>query len=401
MTDRDFRFFWAGQSISVMGTMVTRAALPLTAILVLGSSPFALGLLAAAEAVPVLLLGLFAGALADRVRRRPLMIGADIGRAVLLASVPVAALAGRLTFAHLVAVVACVAALSVIFDVAYQAYLPSLVGRERLVEGNSKLGMSASVAEVGGFSLGGALVQWITAPLAILVDALSFLASALAIGAIRRPEPSPRPSSDGLGVRAEIVEGLRFVTRDGVLRALLLAAVTVSTCGGAFAALYAIHVVRGLGVSPLLYGIVTACGGLGSFVGAALAERAAVRLGLGRVISAALALGGGFQLLVPLAPAPVALAVAFLIGAQVFGDCGLTVYNILDTSLRQTLAPEHALGRVGATFRFVELGAMPVGAIVGGVVGEWASPRVGLLAAATGMAAASLWLAVSAVRNRR
>jgi predicted MFS family arabinose efflux permease len=396
----DFKKLWAGQTISVFGSMVTRAAIPFAAILALDAGPLDLGLLHATEAIPVLLVGLFAGAWADRVRRRPLMIAADVGRALLLATIPVAAMLGRLTMAHLFVVVALVAGMTVVFNVAYQAYLPGLVGRENIVEGNSKLGMSSALAEVGGFSLGGMLVQVLTAPIAILVDAVSFLVSGAAVAAIRAPERAPEPADDDSGIGKEVVEGVRIVMRDGALRALLLAATTVAVSGGMFGALYTIYVTRELGLSPVLWGVVVACGGFGSFMGAALAERAGRRFGLGRALVVSLAVGGALQLLVPLAHAPVALAVGCLIGAQIFGDCGLTMYNIQDVSLRQSIAPEHALGRVNATIHFLELGGMPVGALVGGLVGEYVSMRAGVAIGACGMALASLWLAFSPVRGR-
>jgi predicted MFS family arabinose efflux permease len=395
----DFKKLWTGQTISVFGSMVTRAAIPFAAILALDAGPLDLGLLHATEAVPVLLAGLFAGAWADRVRRRPVMIAADVGRALLLASIPLAAVLGRLTMAYLYVVVALTAGLTVVFNVAYQAYLPGLVGRENIVEGNSKLGMSSALAEVGGFSLGGVLVQVLTAPIAIFVDAVSFLVSGVAIAAIRAPEKKPERAAEDSGIGSEIVEGVRIVMRDGRLRALLLAATTVAVSGGMFGALYTIYVTRELGLSPVLWGVVVACGGIGSFAGAALAERAGRRFGLGRALVVSLAVGGTLQLLVPLAHAPIALAVGCLVGAQIFGDCGLTMYNVQDVSLRQSIAPEHALGRVNATIHFLELGGMPVGALVGGLVGEYVSMRAGVAIGACGMALASLWLLFSPVRG--
>src|SRR5262249_23335746 len=187
----DFMRLWAGQTVSQLGSTVTREALPYTAILALGATPIQMGLLGAAGAAPLLLLGLLAGVWVDRLRRRPVMIAADLGRAVLLLSVPGAYLLGLLRIEQLYVVAALVGVLSVFFDVAYQAFLPSLVQREQIFEGNSKLGMSGSVAEIAGPPLGGTLVQLVGGPVTILLDALSFVFSARSLLRIRAPEPAP------------------------------------------------------------------------------------------------------------------------------------------------------------------------------------------------------------------
>src|SRR5262245_20296796 len=218
---RDFMKLWTGQTISQLGSHIGGGALRFTAILILGATPFQISALAAAQLLPALLLGLLAGVWVDRLRRRPLLIAADVGRGLLLLSVPLAYLLGLLRIEQLYLVAALAGALGILFDVAYGAYLPGVVGREQLIEGNSKHGASDSVAEIAAPPLGGALVQLLSAPLAIVFDALSFMASALSIWFIRAPEPAPAPAHARLGLRRELAEGLRLALRDPLLRPLL------------------------------------------------------------------------------------------------------------------------------------------------------------------------------------
>jgi MFS family permease len=396
---RDFTKLWAGQTVSIFGTMLTRIALPLTALLALDSSPLEQGFLQAVQAGPVLVTGLFAGVWVDRLRRRPVMIAADLARAGLLFSIPAAAFAGALTMGQLYIVAAAAAVFTALFDTAYPAYLPTLVGRDNIVEGNAKLAASASVAEMGGFAAAGALVQFLSGPIAMLVDAVTFVVSALSLGWIRTPEPPPQPKALRKSATREAVEGLRVVWRDRTLRALVACATTIRLAGGAFGAMYMLFAVRDLGLSPTAAGIIAGCGGLGSLAGSMLAEPALRRFGAKTTLIAGFALGGAFQGLVPLAHGTALRAGLFLLGAQIIGDGFMTIAFVNDVSLRQLLVPDRLLGRISATANVLGVVAMPIGALAGGIIGQLASPRAALAAGALGFSLAALWVVTAPIRT--
>jgi MFS family permease len=215
---------WIGETISGIGSRITREGLPLTAVIVLGATPTQMGILSATGGASVLLFSLWAGLIVDRVRRRPVMIAADLGRALLLSSVPVLAVMHVLSIAHLITVAALTGVLTVLFEVAYQSYLPSLVGQDDLFEGNRLLSISSSTAEILGPSITGVLVQLITAPIAILLDALSFLVSAISVWLIRVPEP-PAHTTPHESLREEILGGMKVILAHPLLRALFLRAI--------------------------------------------------------------------------------------------------------------------------------------------------------------------------------
>lgn len=396
---RDFTKFWAGQTVSIFGTMLTQVALPLTALLALNSSPLEQGFLQAVQAGPVLVTGLFAGVWVDRLRRRPVMIAADLARAVLLFSIPAAAFAGTLTMAQLYFVAAAAAMFTAFFDAAYPAYLPTLVGRENIVEGNAKLAASASVAEMGGFAAAGALVQFLSGPLAMLVDAVTFVVSAFSLAWIRTSESEPQPKELRESATREAIKGLRVVWRDPTLRALVACSTTIRLAGGTFGAMYMLFAVRDLGLSPTAAGVIAGCGGLGSLAGSVLAEPALRRLGAKTTLMVGFALGGAFQGLVPLAHGTPFRAGLFLLTAQIIGDGLMTMAFVNDVSLRQLLVPDRLLGRVSATANVLGVVAMPVGALAGGIIGQFASPRAALAAGVLGFSLAALWVAVTPIRT--
>jgi len=396
---REFTKLWAGQTVSVFGTMLTRIALPLTALLSLNSSPLQQGFLQAIEAGPVLVTGLFAGVWVDRLRRRPVMITADLARAALLLSIPAAAFAGALTMGQLYIVAAAASVFTSLFDAAYPAYLPTLVGRENLVEGNSKLVASASVAEMGGFAAAGALVQFLSGPIAMLVDAATFVISALSLAWIRKPEPEPKPKQLRESAIREAAEGLSVVWRDPTLRALVGCSTTIRLAGGSFGAMYMLFAVRDLGLSPTAAGVIAGCGGLGSFAGSVLAQPVLRRLGAKATLIVGFALGGAFQGFVPLAHGTALKAGLFLLVAQIIGDGLMTIAFVNDVSLRQSLVPDRLLGRVSATANVLGVVAMPVGALAGGIIGQLASPRAALAAGAIGFSLASLWVVAAPIRT--
>lgn len=395
----DFKKLWAGQTVSIFGSMLTRIALPLTAILALNSSPLEQGFLQAAEAAPVLITGLFAGVWVDRLRRRPVMIAADFARAALLVSIPAAAVVGSLTMVQLYLVASAAAVFTAFFDAAYPAYLPTLVGRENIVEGNAKLTASSSVAEMGGFAAAGALVQFFGGPLTMLIDAVTYIVSAFSLARIQAPELKPQPKDIRESATREALEGLGLVWRDPTLRALVACSTTIRLAGGSFGAMYMLFAIRDLGLSPTAAGIIAGCGGLGSLAGSMLAAPALRRLGAKTTLIIGFGLGGAFQGLVPLAHGSAVRAGLFLLTAQLVGDALMTMAFVNDVSLRQLLVPDRLLGRVSATANVLGVAAMPIGALAGGVIGQLASPRVALAAGAIGFSLAAVWVVATPIRS--
>ena len=397
--DREFLKLWGGQAISKIGSTITSVGLPLTAALVLGASPMQMGILAGSNGAGVLVFGLFAGAWADRQRRRPILIAADLARAALLATIPLAAAWHRLNMAHLYAVATLAGILTVLFDVSYQAYVPTLVNRAELVEANSKLALTESIADVTGPGLTGLLVQLITAPTAILLDAFSFVCSALSVWLIRRPEPRPEPSL-APHVGREIAEGLRASWRNPLLRALLQRAGGGAFFAGFYGSLYFLFAVRELHISAILLGAIISVGGASNVFGALLAERLLHRLGLGRMLIGAAWMIGLAMLLVPLAHGPVALCTAFLIAAQL-GDMAWPIYNINETSLRQAITEDRLLGRVSSAGHLLFWGALPLGGLAGGAIAQAIGIRQTMLIGALGYLLSTLWFAFSPIRHLR
>jgi MFS family permease len=393
---------WSASTISFFGSFITRTALPLAAILVLGSGPLEISAIRSLELVGGLIVVFVAGAWVDRLRRRPIMIGADIGRALLLGSIPVAAVLGVLAFPQLLVVAFVAAILSSFFNVASGAYLPTIVERDRLVTANSALSASASVAEFTGFGVSGFLVQIFSAPIAIGIDAVSFVVSAVLLGGIRSPEP-PRPKvSDREPILHEIREGLRVVLGSPVLRAIAAAHSATHVLWGVFGTTYLLFATREIGLGPAAIGIIAGIGGLGSFLGAAVAGRIATRFGIGPAMIlglVGLSVGGA---LIPLAPSgAILVGAAFLIGQQLIGDSAGTVYDIVETSLRQSIVDGRILGRVNASTEFFTTLLALVGAIGGGIVAEVFGLRAAMAVGVIGGATAILFVWFSPIRSIR
>ena len=343
---------------------------------------------------------LFAGVWVDRLRRRPIMIAADIGRAAIVAWVPIAAWYGVLRIGHLYVVAFLAGILTTFFDVAYHSYLPTLIGKEQLMEGNSKLTATESVAEFGAFSVSGWLVQLVTAPGAMAIDALSFLVSAASLFVIRAPEPVP-VAAERRGVRHEIVEGMRALWDDGGLRALALSRVAFSAGAGLFGAVVLLFVSRDLGFSPGAQGMIYGIGGLTSLAAATGAARCRERFGAGRSMIGGLITGGLGVMLIAAAPPRVVLGVAMLVTQQIVSDPGWAIYTINETTMRQDIAPETVLGRVTAADRFGSLVATLVATELGGLIADLAGSRVVLAAGACCMFVAALFIFASPVRHRQ
>jgi MFS family permease len=363
---RDFQRLWFGDTVSQFTAQVTALALPTVAILTLGANAFEVGLLGALQLIAFPLLGMFVGVWADRYRRRPIMIVANLGRMIALGSIPLAAILNMLSLNLLYVVAVATGVCTVFFDVCYQSYLPVLIDRNDLVEGNSKLQLSASAGQVGGPALAGFLIQLVNAARAIAVDAAGFLVSALALLSIRKRESTPERASEPDFFR-EMKEGAHVVLGSPVLRSIAACTATANLGSNLATVVLLIFAYRNLQLSPGLVGVIFSVGSVGVLFGAWGAASASKRIGLGRTI--VLSSAGGVGLLaVPLAlyasPVIVLALSQFVIGALV------AVYNINQVSLRQAITEDRLQGRMNATMRTIVWGTIPVGAFLGGVLGE-------------------------------
>jgi predicted MFS family arabinose efflux permease len=387
----DFARLWAGQTISEVGSRISREGLPFTALLVLHASAGQMGILTSISTAATLLFGLIAGVVVDRLKKRPVMITTDLGRAALLGLIPLAALSHKLTFTVLIVVAALVGILTVHFDVAYQSYLPVLVEREELFESNRRLSTSSSGAELLGPALAGVLVQAITAPLAILVDALSFLVSAFSVWSIRKPEPEFHTHHDAPTLK-DSLEGLHFIWNHPALRALLLRSTTTFLFLGLFFALYLLNAIRVVHISTSALGFAIALGGAGGLAGAWLSTRLARRHGHGATFFlSAVGVGLGY-LFIPLSAQFPRIGFLCLCIQQFFGDMAFTVYVVNETSVRQSLAPPQVMGRVNSVMQIASRGMLPFGALSGGFLGERIGIAPTLWIAAAGVLLSCLWL---------
>jgi MFS family permease len=395
---RDFLLLWSGQTTSQVGAAVGAVAVPLLAATVLGASPFQMGLLTAAESIGFLLVGLPAGALLDRVRKIPVMVGADVVRLVLLLSVPVAWWAGVLTFTQLTLVVLAVGVATVFFDVGYQSVLPAVVGRAGLVDGNGKLEATRAAADVGGPALGGGLVQLAGAANAVLLDAMSYLVSAVLLARMRTAEPPPG-AQPRRSLRAEMGEGLRYVLGHRLLRPIALCTGSSNLFGGVLAAVSVLFLARELALPAGIVGLVLAVGSVGGLAGALTSGAWTRRFGQARVLVAVLFLTAPGVLLQPLAqPGP---RLAFYAAGSFALGYGVVVYNVAQVSFRQTVTPDRLLGRMNASIRFLVWGTLPLGGLLGGALGELIGLRATLLVGAVGLVLAPLWLLASPLRRMR
>lgn len=393
--DADFRRLWLGQTASQLGEHTSLVVLPLLAVLTLDATAGQLGVLRAVGQAPILLLALLAGAWVDRWRTRTTMVLTDAGRALALGAVALACLSGRLGMSGLLVLAFAVGALSVFFDVAYQASLVRLVERDRLLRGNSALEGSRSAAQIGGPALGGALVSLLSAPIAVASGALFFALSFLSIRRIRRAEAVPRRPEHPPRVRHRIHEGLRFVVRDPFLRAVCLASAAFQFAFAATMTVYLLFLPRELHLSGTVVGLALAAAGPGALLGSVLAARLPGRFGHGPVLVCAAALGDGVFLWVPALHGSSAVALPALLGAGfVFGFGGQLV-NVTMMAVRQAVTPAGMQGRAAATITFAGMGLTPLGSLFGGcLAGEWGL-RTGLLVAAAGMMLSPVVMALS------
>jgi MFS family permease len=394
----DFIKFWSGQSISLVGSQVTALALPLTAAITLQATAMQMGVLTAIQYAPFLLFGLFVGVWVDRLRRRPILIAANLGRGLLLGLIPVAALLGVLHIGQLYALGFLTGVLTVCFDTAYVSYLPGLVGREQLVDGNSKLQISFSTAAFVGPSLGGVLVQWLTAPVAIAVDAVSFFVSAVFLCLIRRHEPEPPPVSQR-SVWGEMREGLRPLISDPITLAIMVGTATSNFFINLQISVRLLYITRDLRLSPAMLGFMFATASLGSLVAAVFARKISRLAGIGPTLICTQLLVGISALALPLAGGGYWAIIITIMASMVLWGFAMMTYDITEICFRQFITPDSLLGRVSASRRFVTWGVALPGALLGGVLGEALGLRTTLFIGGGGVVCAALWTIFSPTRN--
>jgi MFS family permease len=390
-----FLRLWSSETISSFGAQFSELAIPLTAVLVLQGTPAELGILNAAVTAPFLIFSLLAGVWVDQHRRRSIMILSNIGRGLLLAIIPIAAATGTLTIPLLLGVAFLVGSLRVFFDIAYQSLLPELVQRAELVDANSRLEASRSVSSVAGPGIAGLVIQSITAPFAIAFDAVSFIFSTLFLSGIRTQEAqfdyAERPS-----ILSEIREGIQVVFNDARLRSLAGAAATANFFEFAIQALFLLYAVNALALQPSELGLILGAGAVGAVVGALVAGKLSEWIGVGPSIMVSMILGASiWGPMIYFASRPT--AIPFLIVAWFFGEVSFVSWSINQSSFRQAICSTGMQGRVSATMRFLTVGVVPVGSIVGGVLGEIVGLHAAIGVAAIGLVLAPLWILLSPI----
>jgi Na+/melibiose symporter-like transporter len=395
--NRDFVKLWAGESVSLIGTEVTQFAMPLVAILTLNASVLQVGVLNALRFVPVIILSLFAGVWLDRRRRRPVLIGCALGNAVLIGLVPLSSVAGLLSIGLLYVIVTLTGALSMTYDVGSMSYVPALVERRHLPQGNGAIQASSSFAGVAGPGLAGFLVGLITAPITLTVDAVSYLFVVAGLLTIKRREPEPEPVPQDTTVWRSVSEGLRAVYGNSMLRTLLSQGTVMNLSFGIFITVFVVYAIRTLGLHPLELGIVMASAAVGSLVGATLTGRITRALGLGATmkITVILVSASPFLMLIPRHAS--LLAISVLAFSQLLSGCTVTINNVNAITIRQLVTPSRLMARMNATYRMQLFGAAPLGMIAGGLLGTAFGLRTGLIIAVIGMAIPVVWIFFSPV----
>jgi MFS family permease len=392
----DFRNLWLGQTVSLFGDQVTLIALPLAAVLILDANAAEMGYLTAAELIPHLLFSLPAGAWLERVeRRRWLMIASDVGRAGLLASIPIAYAFDAVTFAQLYAVAFLAGTFAVVFDIAYMTLYVAVTKREDYVEANSLLNGSRAFSYVAGPSFGGILVQVLSAPAALLADAVSFVGSALFLTRIRAEEPPLEPAAGGM--RAQVTEGMRFIMGHSILRPSLASVATLNFFNFVFAALFILYATTELHVRAGALGLVLGAGAVGGLVGAVTAGRLSRRLGVGPVFVLGMVLFPAPLLLVPLAGGPKSVVLGMLFTAEFLSAFGVMILDISAGAIITAFTPDRLRSRATGALRFVNFGVRPIGALVGGALGSAFGLRPTLWFAAAAGVLGVLWLVPSPV----
>jgi MFS family permease len=401
LREPDFRRFWSGHAISQFGDQITLLALPLTGVLILHAEAGEMGLLTAAALAPHLLLSLGVGAWVDRRRRRrPVMIAADVARALLLATIPLANAFDALTIWQLYAIAFGHGVFSVFFDVSYPTVFLSTIRREQLLDANGLLSQNRAISFVAGPSLAGLLVQLLTAPVTLLLDAVSFVGSAIFLGRVRAPEPETEPEDDAR-LRARLFEGLRFILKSTAYRASLLGVATINLFNFMFWALFILYATRELDVSAGTLGLVLGAGAFGGVLGAFVAAPFGRRIGVGPAFVLGAILFPAPLILVPLAGGPYALVLAMLFASEFLSGVGVMILDINANSINVSLTPDRIRARVTGSHRFVNYGVRPLGSLLGGGLGALLGLRPTLWIATVGACAGVVWLLPSPVPRMR
>ena len=397
LRERDFRRFWIGETVSLFGDQITLIALPLAGVLALHASAAEMGYLTAAGIAPALFFSLHAGAWVDRRgRRRQTMIGAALGRAALLVTIPVGYWLGALTLGQLYVVSFLIGTLAVIFFVSYTTLFVSLVPRERYLEANSLLNGSRAFSFVGGPSVGGLLVQSLSAPGALLVDAVSFLASAFSLRSIEPVEPPTEKAG-----RGHVKAGMRYLWRSAIVRASLLATATINFFNFVFWALFVLYATRVLGVRPGVLGLVLGAASVGGVIGSIFTGRISRRIGVGPAFVLGCVLFPAPLVLVPLAGGSRWTILACLFAAEFLSGFGVMILDIVGGSIKTALIPDRLRARVAGAYMVVNYGVRPLGALLGGALGTWIGLRPTLWFASTAAIAGVLWLVPSPLWRMR
>lgn len=401
LRNRNFLFLWAGESVSLLGAQITVLALPITAVRLLHASPIQMGYLQAAQFAPFLLITVFAGVLVDRYRQRPILTVANVGSAVLLALVPIAALAGRLNMALLYGISALLGVLAVFLNLSFTSFLPSIVENRDLVSANAKLELSRNGAQMIGPALAATLLSVISAPLALTVNSISFLFGAFGVALVRTTEPPKTDTRAERHMWREIAAGLRVVFGNVYLRSMVLVAASFNFFFQALATLFVLYAARDLAMSNAQIGIVFTAESVGGLIGASIAGTAARAMGFGPSLTIVTFFGCTGLLLVPVAPKDSAALLAMCCAGYFFMGFGITAFNVQTISLRQLLSPAEMLGRVSASARALVFGAIPLGALAAGSAAQHLGTHAAIYYGALGLVLTWLGFAASPVRTVR
>jgi MFS family permease len=395
----NFIKLWVGESVSMIGSQISHLALPLTAVLFLQATPEQMGILNALSFAPYLILTVFAGVWVDHARRQPILIGANLGQAILLALIPLLAWSNMLRMEYLWVITFLIGTCTMFFELAYQSFLPRVVRRYQLVDANSKLSATASIAEITGPGLAGALIQLLTAPIAVIIDAGSFLFSVIMLWLIRTPPREQTEPVQWSKVRQEIPAGFRLNFQNRYLRAFAGEAATDNFWWNAINTVFLLYVVRNLQMSVALLGVVFAVGSVGALLGALLTNRATNWIGLGWIMIGSSALSAIAPLLFALATGPGWFAIGVVMMAFFIRGVGMTACNVHVNALRQIITPDEMRGRINASYRLLTYGVVPLGALLGGFLGEQIGLYNTMIICTIGLACSWLWLFFSPVKH--
>lgn len=397
----DFRKFWIGETVSLVGTQVTQIALPLVAILSLGASAFEVGVLNALRYVPIIGISLFAGAWLENRRLRPILLSSNVARALLVAVIPLAGAAHMLSYWLLCVVAVVIGTLTVIFDVGSLTYIPNLVDRRILADANGRLQTSFAVALVVGPSIGGFLVGAIDAPNALIADAASFAFSVLMLTLIRRREPARQLQESRPPLRSQIAEGLHAVYDNPILASLLTQSATFNLAVNAMLTVFYIYTIRTIGLSATQLGLVLGVGAFGGLAGSFVANKFTAFLGLGRALRIATICASGAPLLFLIPQDNSVASMAILIAAYAVYSFTLIIYNVNTITLRQIVTPQRLLARMNASYRMVLFGTIPIGALLGGALAQWGGYHLAMIVTVILLTAPMAWTPFSPVYRLR